>query len=80
MSRSSIQLSNLIDELFHVFDIGVWRILRVNFRRIQNNNLNSIRSECFQGSRQAAGLVGRLAEAGKAALLIKAFFNNVISF
>ena len=78
--RSSIQLSDPIDELFHVLDIGVWRILRVNFRRIQNNNLNSIRPQRLQCSRQAVGLVGRLAEVGKAALLIKDLCNDVYLF
>lgn len=76
-SRSSIQLSNLIDELFHVFDISVWCIFRINLRRVQNNNLNSIRSQCLQRSGKAAGLVGRLAAVGKAALLIKDFCNDI---
>ena len=63
-SRSSIQLSDPIDKLLHVFNVGVWGILRVNFRRIQNNDLNPIRSECFQGSRQASRLIRSLTEVG----------------
>ena len=63
-----------------ILDIDVWGIFRVNLGRIQNNNLHPIRSQSLQRSGKAACLVGRLAEVGKAALLIKAFFNNVISF
>ena len=70
-SRSSIQLSDPIDKLLHVFNVGVWGILRVNFRRIQNNDLNPIRSECFQGSRQASHLIRSLTEVGNTPLLIK---------
>ena len=76
----SVHLCDLIDEFFQVLNVGIGCVLRINLRRVQNNNLNSIRPQRLQCSRQAAGLVGRLAEVGKAALLIKAFFNNVISF
>ena len=51
-----------------------------NLRRVQNNNLNSIRSQCLQRSGKAAGLVGRLAAVGKAALLIKDFCNDIYLF
>ena len=39
--------------------------------------MNSIRPQRLQCSRQAAGLVGRLAEVGKATLLIKDLCNDV---
>ena len=80
MSRSSIQLSDPIDKLLHVFNVGVWGILRVNFRRIQNNDLNSIRSECFQGPRQASCLIRSLTEVGNTPLLIKDFCNDIYLF
>ena len=79
-SRDSVHLCDLIDELFQILNIGIGRILRIYLRGIQNNDLHPVCSQCLQRSGKAAGLVGRLAEVGKAALLIKAFFNNVISF
>ena len=65
-SCDSVHLRNLIDELFHILDVGVWRVLRIDFGRIQNNDLHPIRPQCLQRSGNAAGLVGRLAEAAQA--------------
>ena len=79
-SRDSVHLRDLIDELFHILDVGVWRVLRIDFGRIQNNDLHPIRPQRLQRSRKAAGLVGRLAEVGKTALLIKDFCNDVYLF
>ena len=49
-----------------ILDVGVWRVLRIDFGRIQNNDLHPIRPQRFQRSGKAAGLVGRLADATQA--------------
>lgn len=45
VSECPIQLKDLIDKFFQIFDVGIGRIFRIDLGRIQNDDLNSIRSQ-----------------------------------
>ena len=57
----SVHLCDLIDEFFQVLNVGIGCVLRINFRRVQNNNLNSIRSQRLQCARYTTRLIKCLA-------------------
>ena len=69
----SVHLCDLIDEFFQVLNVGIGCVLRINLRRVQNNNLNSIRSQRLQCARYTTRLIKCLASVSNAALLIKDF-------
>ena len=72
----SVHLCDLIDEFFQVLNVGIGCVLRINLRRVQNNNLNSIRSQRLQCARYTTRLIKCLALVSNAALLIKDFCND----
>ena len=73
----SVHLCNLIDEFFQVLNVDIGCVLRINLRRVQNNNLNSIRSQRLQCARYTTRLIKCLASVSNAALLIKDFCNDI---
>ena len=73
----SVHLCDLIDEFFQVLNVGIGCVLRMNLRRVQNNNLNSIRSQHLQCARYTTRLIKCLASVSNAALLIKDFCNDI---
>ena len=76
----SVHLCDLIDEFFQVLNVGIGCVLRINLRRVQNNNLNSIRSQRLQCARYTTRLIKCLASVSNAALLVKDFCNDIYIF
>ena len=73
----TVQQRDLVDELLHVLNVGIWCIFGIDFRWVQNDDLYPVRSQRLQRTGQAASLIWRFAEIGNAPLLVEHFCNNV---
>ena len=72
-----VHLADLIHKRFHIVDKSIWRILRIDPRRVQYDDLDAIRPQSFQHSRQTSGLVSRLAKIRQASWPIENFSHNI---
>ena len=70
-SCRSVHSTDEVDELFHILNVTVRGIFRVQLGAIQNNNLDTICSQRFKCTRQASCFARRFTAISKAPLLVK---------
>ena len=75
-SRDPVHFTHSVNELFHVIDIFIRRVFRVNARTVQNDDLNAIRTKGFQCTRKAACFPDSLAAICKTTLFVKNLCNH----
>lgn len=73
----SIQRADPINKLFHIFDILIGGILRVDAGAIQNHDLNALCPQRFQSTRETPGFPCCFAAVGQTALLVEYFRNDI---